>query len=259
MSHVILNRGGVLETLQLCAAPDSLVPREVQLLCCYFAAIIHDFEHPGLNNDFMIKSNSKVALVYNDSSPLENHHLAAAFSLLRQEPYSFLPSDKKLAAVLRRDVIQLVLSTDMKSHFSVLSVFSSMISRNSPSSTGHVKPEIISSWDHEAQLMALKMVLKVSDLGHLANREDIHHTWVTRLEQEMFSQGDKEKALHLPVSPLMDRTKEGVTKSQVYFFNVVAIPLFTQLSQAFPGTKEILELLLLNFNRWAEIENQVKD
>lgn len=25
----------------------------LDLAACYFAAIIHDFEHPGLNNDFM--------------------------------------------------------------------------------------------------------------------------------------------------------------------------------------------------------------
>lgn len=35
------------------------------------------------------------------------------------------------------------------------------------------------------------------------------------LEEEFFRQGDMEKALKLPVSPLFDRTKPGVTKSQV--------------------------------------------
>ena len=95
--HVVLNRGQVLQTLEGAATHDSVVPREVRLLCCYFAAIVHDYEHPGLTNDFMIKSQSKLALMYNDASPLENHHLAASFSLLRQDPYAFLPpSDKKV-------------------------------------------------------------------------------------------------------------------------------------------------------------------
>ena len=30
----------------------------------------------------------------------------------------------------------------------------------------------------------------------------------------MFQQGDQERALRLPVSPLMDRSKSGITKSQ---------------------------------------------
>jgi hypothetical protein len=46
------------------------------------------------------------------------------------------------------------------------------------------------------------------------------------LLQEMFRQGDKEKSLGQPVSPLMDRTKGGVTKSQCGFFNIVALPLY---------------------------------
>ena len=40
--------------------------------------------------------------------------------------------------------------------------------------------------------------------------------------QEMFRQGDREKALGLPVSALMDRSGQGVTKSQPGFFNVSA-------------------------------------
>ena len=39
--------------------------------------------------------------------------------------------------------------------------------------------------------------------------------WVSLLEEEFFRQGDKEKYLELPVSPLFDRSKPGVTKSQV--------------------------------------------
>ena len=39
--------------------------------------------------------------------------------------------------------------------------------------------------------------------------------WVSLLEEELFGQGDEEKARGLPVSPLFDREKPGVTKSQV--------------------------------------------
>ena len=48
----------------------------------YLAAICHDYEHPGLTNDFLIKSHHPLALNYNDKSPLEMHHASAAFSVL---------------------------------------------------------------------------------------------------------------------------------------------------------------------------------
>jgi hypothetical protein len=38
---------------------------------------------------------------------------------------------------------------------------------------------------------------------------------VDALEQEFFEQGDRERELGLPLSPLFDRNKPGVTKSQV--------------------------------------------
>ena len=43
----------------------------------------------------------------------------------------------------------------------------------------------------------------------------VHLRWVAALEEEFFRQGDMEKAHSLPVSPLFDRAKPGITKSQV--------------------------------------------
>ena len=43
---------------------------------------------------------------------------------------------------------------------------------------------------------------------------------------QMFRQGDLEKERGYPISPLMDRSKQGITKSQPGFFNFMVIPLF---------------------------------
>lgn len=61
------------------------------------------------------------------------------------------------------------------------------------------------------------MALKLSDLGHMSAPLHVHLRWVNALEEEFFRQGDAEKACGLPISPLFDRTKPGVTKSQVRF------------------------------------------
>ena len=59
-----------------------------------------------------------------------------------------------------------------------------------------------------------QMALKCSDLGHLASDWPVHRKWVAALEEEMFRQGDREKDKGYAVSPLMDRDKAGITKSQ---------------------------------------------
>lgn len=45
---------------------------------CYWSALVHDYEHGGLNNDFLIKTAHPLAITYSDNSPLEHHHIAAA-------------------------------------------------------------------------------------------------------------------------------------------------------------------------------------
>ena len=102
------------------------------------------------------------------------------------------------------------------------------------------------------------MVLKCADLGHLSSSLEVHSEWVRLLEEEMFLQGDKERALGQPISPLMDRTKAGVTKSQVGFFSVVALPLFSAFSQVFPAAEGLVANVRANCNHWREVEEAGK-
>jgi hypothetical protein len=86
-----------------------------------------------------------------------------------------------------------------------------------------------------------QIALKAADLGHVCDPTPIHLQWVARLEEEFFLQGDAERAAEMPITPLFDRTKPGVTKSQVAFMDIVALPLYKAISQAYPGTEPFLE------------------
>ena len=55
----------------------------LEILAMLIAAAIHDVEHTGTTNSFHIQSNSEFALLYNDKSVLENHHLYTAFKLMQ--------------------------------------------------------------------------------------------------------------------------------------------------------------------------------
>lgn len=63
---------------------------QLQHWASLWSALVHDFEHGGLNNDFLIKSRNPLAITYNDQSPLENHHIAAATRLLSDPELCYL-------------------------------------------------------------------------------------------------------------------------------------------------------------------------
>ena len=49
------------------------------------SAAIHDFEHPGVSNNFLIRTKSSLAVQYNDDSVLERMHVARAFAIMQEE------------------------------------------------------------------------------------------------------------------------------------------------------------------------------
>lgn len=52
------------------------------ILAAFLACAMHDFEHPGYSNSFVIRTKHPLAIRYSDYSVLENHHLAAAFEIM---------------------------------------------------------------------------------------------------------------------------------------------------------------------------------
>ena len=91
--HNAVHASDVLQTFHMIVCQGGLIPGYVDPLthlACLLAAIVHDYEHRGLTNDFLINSGDDLAVTYNDSSPMENHHLAAAFRLLKTQGFDFL-------------------------------------------------------------------------------------------------------------------------------------------------------------------------
>jgi hypothetical protein len=107
--------------------------------------------------------------------------------------------------------------------------------------------------------MSSQIAFKCADLGHVAEGLDVHLRWVAALEEEFFRQGDRERGAGLPVSPLFDRSKPGITKSQVGFFDVVALPLFKAFASSFPGGGALLNSALANYKYWKKHQAREQD
>ncbi len=96
----ILNESDVLKMF--------LTPLEKLILLV--STIGHDLDHPGTNNYFQIATHSTLSLLYNDLSPLENHHCSMMFMILKKVDFLNLkPQEYK---EFRKNVCSCILATD---------------------------------------------------------------------------------------------------------------------------------------------------
>ena len=54
----------------------------VEKFALLVAALSHDLDHPGVNNAFLVNTKDRLATLYNDSSVLENSHIAFLYDLI---------------------------------------------------------------------------------------------------------------------------------------------------------------------------------
>lgn len=67
----------------------------------------------------------------------------------------------------------------------------------------------------EEKPKVLALFLHMADISHPGKTWDLHEKWTFQLIEEFFRQGDREKELGLPCSPLCDRNTTAVPESQV--------------------------------------------
>lgn len=97
---------------------------DLDRLVAVVSGAAHDIDHPGTNNMFEIKCRSKLAILYNDQSVLENHHCASLFFLIDNNSnncdiFEELPPAQK--SEIRKNIIENILSTDMTKHGAIMS------------------------------------------------------------------------------------------------------------------------------------------
>ncbi|KAF8822398.1 3'5'-cyclic nucleotide phosphodiesterase domain-containing protein, partial [Cardiosporidium cionae] len=193
----------------------------LEQLSVIVATLCHDVAHPGKNNSFLAATANEIAVIYNDQSVLEQFHSAQTFQALRTNGCNFthnLPSEEFTR--FRHGVIDLILETDMSKHFESIAKFK--LRRQNDGFSIRQRRE--DRWH------TVRMCVKAADISHSAKSWDLHCFWSLQCVEEFFVQGDEEKRLGLPISPLCDRQKAyEIPKSQVGFLQLVCLSLFQEL------------------------------
>jgi len=147
---------------------------ELEISCVIISALVHDLGHPGVNNAFLVASNSQEAIIYNDQSVLENFHASAFFNILKKSDCNILNNlQDKDYRFFRKLSINLILDTDLTKHFVLVTQFKNSMDSLNMKEDGH-------------KHLSLSMCLKCADVAHGAKPLALHKKWSRRVLEEFF-------------------------------------------------------------------------
>jgi len=232
------------------------------------AGMAHDIGHPGRNNGFLVSTGHEIAVRYNDSSPLENMHVATLFEM------SKLPDHDIFAGMSRmqyQDVrylcIQAILYTDCHKHFSLVKEI--QVAYES-------KAELCDAaeWDYatedeeefnfpgseivdyyktvEIQSLLKSSLLHFCDISNPLKPWKLAQMWADQVCEEFFRQGDAMMELGMPVQKLHDRGNANKPYSQIGFIEFFCGPMVLALNSLLPPLDFCVRQLTSNAEEWVE-------
>uniref|UniRef100_A0A8C0FDH8 PDEase domain-containing protein n=1 Tax=Bubo bubo TaxID=30461 RepID=A0A8C0FDH8_BUBBB len=187
-----------------------------------------------------LRQHSELALMYNDASVLENHHLAVGFKLLQEENCDIFQNlSKKQRQSLRKMAIDMVLATDMSKHMNLLADLKTMVETKKVTSLG-----VLLLDNYSDRIQVLQNMVHCADLSNPTKPLELYRQWTDRIMVEFFRQGDREREKGMEISPMCDKHTASVEKSQVGFIDFIAHPLWeTWADLVHPDAQEILDTL----------------
>ena len=203
------------------------------------ACFAHDVGHTGKNNNYEIHSRSKLALRYNDRSPLEQHHLAKTFSIVYKHKINIFESfSVETFNEMRHIIIESILSTDMKVHFSLLAKFNNVIENNQK-----IPPK-------EMKELSLCILIHAADISGSTKRLGLARKWSDLIGQEFSKQYALEVEQKLPVTSYFKDLHLPINfyKSELGFLNFIVKPLYQSLKmwdfEISGGTDKVHQVLI---------------
>jgi len=236
----------------------------MMLLAVIVAAVIHDYAHPGTDNNFQVKSDTYASRQFNQQMVLENLSLYRCLEMMRNDDTDLLSEFKVDRAGAVEFIIRLVLATDMTNHFSIVGDFNSKvighedratpvrIDQSASASVGR-----FNSLDDKLKVLVLSMAIKVADIGHSMAPFPVHKKWAELLQEEFFQQGEEELRRGWEPDMLKHPRKPGAADpaNQAAFFSIIVIPTLKSWAKLFVGSgKVLLDTAVRNWQQWQDLQ-----
>ena len=265
--HTDLHAADMLQSIfvykKLSKFDETLSLLDLDILSMFISAIIHDYGHPGLNNNYLIKTKDDLAIKYNDISVLENYHVSEAFNIMLKKKENnifeeFSEDDFKLC---RKNIIECVLGTDMTLHNKKYLAFKRRLQTENIKKGENIN-NLFNNLDpinsYNLKLEFQSFIIHAADISNPTKPLEIYKEWAQRCVDEFFKQGDLEKNQGMPISFNCDRNTVSLSQSQLGFIDVIVSPLFTVLNEYFPQLSFTLENIKTNYNYYKGVKDEEK-
>ncbi|CAG8564936.1 9029_t:CDS:2, partial [Acaulospora colombiana] len=233
--------------------PDDLL-KGSDAFALLLASIGHDVGHPGVNNHFLVESQTPLAQLYNDTSVLESFHAMTLFNLMRKHGFKVYETETTKYKEFRKTVVNAILATDMDIHNDYIADIEEHAKKfkSSDPQPRLKSPEILS----KEKKTITGALIKCADISNVARPYHIAESWSNVLMEEFRCQGDLQRKLGLPVHPLNDRHGSLTqSDSQIFFIDNYAMPLFKSVGDLLPEMSFSLKYLENNRKSWQECKN----
>lgn len=215
---------------------------DLEIFACLYAAACHDIDHPGVNNNFLIRMRSKMAALYDNKSVLEHHHIQQSLAILDTEQFNILQNLKPRDVRLFKSILKaVIIATDPVQHTNLFTDLKIIAEERQ-------RFDAACSLMSDTKIYILQSIVHCCDIGNPLKPLDQYQNWVDRIMTEFFHQGDMEKAKGLEPSPMCDRNTTNITKCQVGFIDYIVKPIWKTLAEIISPDGDDL-LLIMDRNR----------
>lgn len=188
------------------------------------AAVMHDVEHVGLTNDYLIKTNHPIAQKYSSKAPMESKHMDLALQAASDPRFHIL---SKMSPVRQKQVLEVI----RESISATALIYQSGLLTEIHDTTAEEWKTLENDdmvLPQNLQVRALRIAMHVSDISQTMKPFANHQKWVFRLNDEHYNQGELDTRERRGVSPsfcFRDQwTYESFLCSQVCFLRKMALP-----------------------------------
>jgi len=228
-----------------------LTPFEIMALLV--SAICHDANHDGFTNQYNVKAQTPLGILFRNQSVMETHHCSVSIGILTKDGSNIFSSLSETdIQKIWQLFISLILATDMAQHFLYVDAAKLLVHRKNEW-TAH-EPD---------RLLVMQLLIKIADVSNVARKFEIADKWCDVLCEEFFRQGDLERAAGMEYSsPMNDREHLDKAKSQIGFYSHVCLPLFQVFGSICDMFSPVLKQAVNNLTEWQrknlEFEEEMK-